>query len=153
MVHDHLMEEFQEKKKNILQMGGAEKLARQKREGRLNARERVDLLFDKGTFQEIGMFGHSDRPEMAERTPADGKITGFGYIAGRPAAVVAQDVTVLAASSAGTNRRKITYIKNMSTRRGIPMVFLSEGGGGRIPDDMGSGNMTSADRTPPPFCT
>jgi acetyl-CoA carboxylase carboxyltransferase component len=151
MAHESLMETFAEKRRIILQMGGAEKLARQQRECKLNARERIDLLFDKGTFQEIGMFAHSDRPEMAERTPADGKITGFGYITGRPAAVVAQDVTVLAASSAGTNRRKITYIKNMSTRRGIPMVFLSEGGGGRIPDDMGSGNMTSSGQDPTSF--
>jgi acetyl-CoA carboxylase carboxyltransferase component len=151
MAHESSMETFAEKKQTILKMGGAEKLARLQKEGKLNARQRIDLLFDKGTFQEIGMFGHSDRPEMAERTPADGKITGFGHITGRPAAVVAQDVTVLAASSAGTNRRKISYIKNMSSRRGMPMVFLSEGGGGRIPDDMGSGNMTSSGQDPTSF--
>ena len=151
MAHDYLMEQFELKKKKILQMGGPEKLARRKEKGKLNARERIDLLFDKGTFQEIGLFGHSDQPGMAERTPADGKITGFGYIDGRLGSVVAQDVTVLAASSAATNRRKITYIKNMSSRRGFPLVFLSEGGGGRIPDDMGSGNMTSSGQDPTSF--
>ncbi|MBN2059769.1 MAG: methylmalonyl-CoA carboxyltransferase [Deltaproteobacteria bacterium] len=151
MVHDDLMEIFAQKKKAILQMGGPEKLAKQRSEGKLNARQRIDRLFDPGSFQEIGMFAHSDQPGMAERTPADGKITGFGKIAGRSAAVVANDLTVLAASSAKVNTKKISYIKRMSSRRGLPLVFLSEAGGGRIPDNMGSINMASSGQDPTMF--
>ena len=123
MANDQLMEEFTARRRAILMMGSPKKLAEYKKEGRLNARERLDLLFDSGTFQEIGMFTHSDQPGMAERTPADGKITGLGQIDGRPAAALANDMSVLAASSARGNSKKIAYLKRMACRSGLPVVF------------------------------
>ena len=148
MANDQLMEEFTARRRAILMMGSPKKLAEYKKEGRLNARERLDLLFDSGTFQEIGMFTHSDQPGMAERTPADGKITGLGQIDGRPAAALANDMSVLAASSARGNSKKIAYLKRMACRSGLPVVFLSEGGGARIQDNMGSVNMASSGQDP-----
>lgn len=118
-------------------MGGAEKLAERKRRGLLNARERIDLLLDPGSFLEAGLHAVSYRPEMREATPADGKISGFGRIDGRDVAVVANDFTVMGASSSHVNGLKIGHLKQIATRHGLPMVFLGESTGARMPDAMG----------------
>jgi len=120
-------------------MGGAEKLARRKREGHMNVRERIDYLFDPGTFRESGLFGVSYLPPMRESTPADGKVTGFGKIGGRRAGVVGYDFTVKGSSSSFTNNRKMTHIKDTGAKRGLPIVFLNESTGVRMPDIMGEG--------------
>jgi acetyl-CoA carboxylase carboxyltransferase component len=146
--HERLIDTFKAKRQVIMEMGGAAKVEAHRREGKLDARERLDRLFDTGTFQEIGMFTHSDQAGMAERTPADGKIAGFGHIDGRPAGAVASDMTVLAASSSRGNSKKITYMKRMSGERGFPLVFLGEGGGGRIHDNMGSVQMVASGQNP-----
>ena len=117
-----------------------EKLARRKAAGVLNARERVEKLLDAGTFIESGLFGAS-APADPDRSPADGKIAGFGKIDGRECAVVANDFTVMGASSAATNGRKIGHMKRVATSRGLPMVFLGESSGARMPDHMGARGM------------
>lgn len=125
-------------------MGGPEKLARRKAAGVLNARERIDALVDPGTFIESGLFGASaTRPEDRERSAADGKITGFGKIEGRECAVIVNDFTVMGASSSATNGRKIGHMKRVATSRGLPMVFLGESSGARMPDHMGARGMGS----------
>lgn len=127
-----------------LAMGGPEKLARRKANGVLNARERIELLADAGTFIESGLFGASaTRPEDRDRSPADGKITGFAKIDGRECALVVNDFTVMGASSSATNGRKIGHMKRVATSRGLPMVFLGESSGARMPDHMGSRGMGS----------
>jgi acetyl-CoA carboxylase carboxyltransferase component len=131
--------EHDARRKRALGMGGNEKLARRRNEGLLNARERVAYLFDSGTFRESGLFGVSYIPEMREQTPADGKITGYGNVAGRKVGVVAYDFTVKGSSSSYTNNRKMSHIKEMGTKRGFPVVFLSESTGVRMPDVMGEG--------------
>jgi len=70
MNHSEKMKLFQEKKQHQLAMGGEKKLKARKGEGKLNARERIDCLFDPGTFMELGLFAHSALPGMADRTPA-----------------------------------------------------------------------------------
>jgi len=133
---------YETKRAKALAMGGAEKLARRKAAGVLNARERVDALVDAGTFIESGLFGTSaTRPEDRDRSPADGKIAGFGKIEGRECAVVVNDFTVMGASSSATNGRKIGHMKRVATSRGLPMVFLGESSGARMPDHMGSRGM------------
>ena len=97
----------------------------------LDARERLDKLLDPDTFIESGLFGtSSSRLEDRDRTPADGKIAGFGRIDGRDIAVVANDFTVMGASSSSTNGRKIGHMKRVATQRGLPLVFLGEVLGG-----------------------
>ena len=120
-------------------MGGPDKLARRKREGVMNVRERIDYLFDAGTFRESGLFGVSYLPQMRESTPGDGKVTGFGRIAGRRVGVVGYDFTVKGSSSSFTNNRKMAHIKDTGARRGFPVVFLNESTGVRMPDIMGEG--------------
>lgn len=125
-------------------MGGPDKLARRKAAGVLNARERVDALFDPGTFIESGLFGTSgSRPEDRDKSPADGKVAGFGKIDGRECAAVANDFTVMGASSGATNGRKMGHIKRVASSRGLPIVFLGESSGARMPDHMGARGMGS----------
>jgi len=148
MSHREKMEAFLERRKRHLAMGGREKLEARKAQGRLNARERIDLLFDPGTFREIGLFTHSARPQVASRTPSDGKITGQGRVGGRPVLTVANDLTVLGASSAATNMKKIEYLRFLSCDKGLPLVFLGESAGARIPDSMGAAAMAQAGQNP-----
>jgi acetyl-CoA carboxylase carboxyltransferase component len=134
--------DYAQRRKKALAMGGPEKLAKRTAAGVLNARERVDKLVDAGTFIESGLFGTSaTRPEDRDRSPTDGKIAGFAKIEGRECAVVANDFTVMGASSSATNGRKIAHMKQVATSRGLPMVFLGESSGARMPDHMGSRGM------------
>jgi acetyl-CoA carboxylase carboxyltransferase component len=145
MPHDDLLQELQTRKQKALAMGGAEKLAQRKAQGVLNARERIDRLFDPGTFLESGMYAVSNRPEDKDRTPADAKVAGFGRIDGREAAAIANDFTVKGASSASINIKKLKHIKTVAKKRGIPIVFLGESSGARMPDVMGAGSIGSKD--------
>lgn len=138
MALDDLLDEHARRTETALAMGGDDKLARRREQGVLNARERLQHLLDDGQWFESGLFAHSIRPEVAQRTPADGKIAGFGRIEGRPAAVVANDFTVLGASSSVVNGKKIRHVKETATRRGMPLVFLGESSGARMPDRMGA---------------
>jgi methylmalonyl-CoA decarboxylase subunit alpha len=125
-------------------MGGADKLARRKAAGVLNARERIAYLCDEGSFIESGLFGTSaSNPADRHRTPADGKITGFAKVDGRAVAVAANDFTVMGASSSSTNGRKLAHLKRVATQRGLPMIFLGESSGARMPDHMGSRGMAT----------
>ncbi len=141
MNHQQRMKTFHDKKQHQLGMGGEKKLAARKAAGRLNARERIDYFFDPGTFRELGTFTHSDRPGLEKKTPADGKITGFGLVNGRPVGAIANDMTILGASSASTNMKKLAYMKSISCEKGLPLVFLGESTGARMPDVMGSKGM------------
>jgi len=148
MKFQALMNKFYVRRQAIFAMGGEKKLADYKAAGKLNARERVDYLLDENTWQEIGLFAHSDQPNVAERAPCDGKIAGFGKIDKRPVGVVCNDLTVMGASSGVVNGKKIGYIKRIADGRGIPVVFLSEAGGARMPDYMGSRGMVAYAQNP-----
>ena len=132
------LEELGRQQKAALAMGGEEKLAKRRNEGHLNARERLDVLLDKETFCESGLLTRSIRPEVREKTPADGKIAGYGRIDGREVAVVSNDFTVLGASSSAINGKKIRHVREVATERGMPLIFLGESAGARIPDRMGA---------------
>jgi len=145
MSFENLLEELVKREQRALAMGGPEKLGARKAEGRLNARERVERLFDPGTFIESGMLAVSNRPEDRLTTPADGKVAGFGRINGREAAVVANDFTVKGASSAAINIKKLKHMKMVARKRGIALVFLGESTGARMPDVMGASSIGSKD--------
>jgi acetyl-CoA carboxylase carboxyltransferase component len=139
---ERLAREFSARRDKALAMGGPERLARREAAGVLNARSRVDGLLDADSFIETGLFGVSaSRPEDRERSAADGKIAGFGRIEGRDVAVVSNDFTVMGASSSSTNGRKIAHAKRVATARGMPLIFLGESSGARMPDHMGSRGM------------
>lgn len=142
---DELRDELRAREMRALGMGGADKLAAHRAAGVLDARQRLARLFDPGTFLESGLLAHSYRPEDRERTPADGKIVGFGRIEGREAASVANDFTVLGASSSWVNSRKVKHAKETANRRGLPIVWLGESTGARMPDVMGAEAMGAGD--------
>ncbi len=145
MAYEDFLHELDLRTQRALAMGGPEKLAQRKPQGVLNARERIERLFDPGTFIESGMLAVSNRPEDRETTPADGKVAGFGRIEGREAAVVANDFTVKGASSAAINIKKLKHMKTVARKRGIPIVFLGESTGARMPDVMGASSIGSKD--------
>lgn len=142
---DDLLKELESRRLAALAMGGPEKLAQRKAQGLLNARERIDRLFDAGSFIESGMLAVSNRPEDKDSTPGDGKVSGFGRIDGREVAVIANDFTVKGASSAAINIKKLRHIKGVAKKRGIPIVFLGESTGARMPDVMGASSIGSKD--------
>ncbi|MEN8211723.1 MAG: carboxyl transferase domain-containing protein [Thermodesulfobacteriota bacterium] len=147
-MKDELMKKFHSKRETILKMGGQKKLDAYKAEGKLNARERVDYLVDEDTWQEIGMFAHSKLRDVGEKAPCDGKIAGFGKIDERIVGVASNDLTVKGASSGVINGKKIGYLKRITDERGIPLFFLSEAGGARMPDYMGARNMVAYAQNP-----
>jgi acetyl-CoA carboxylase carboxyltransferase component len=135
---EDLIRQLQEKTVEALAMGGPEKLAQRKAAGHLNARERIDYLIDAGSFIESGRLARAPRPEVKHKTPADGKIAGFARIAGREVGLVSNDFTVLGASSSVVNMKKIRHVKQVACKRGMPLVFLGESSGARMPDRMGA---------------
>jgi methylmalonyl-CoA decarboxylase subunit alpha len=141
MAYDRKIEELAQQHKKAEVMGGAKKVAARHAKGLLDARQRVDYLLDDGSFKEVGKFATSLSPDDRDTTPADGKISGFGRIDGRKAAVVANDLTVKGASSNDINAKKMSFIKRTATRNGMPIVFLGESSGARIPDVMGAVSM------------
>jgi methylmalonyl-CoA decarboxylase subunit alpha len=142
MAFETLLAEYEARRAKASAMGGPEKLAKRKKAGTLNARERIALLFDPGTFLESGLFGASGvYPEEADETPTDGKIAGYGKIAGRDVAAVINDFTVKGASTSATNSKKVGHMKRTATERGMPLVIIGESTGARLPDAMGSRGM------------
>ena len=115
--------------------GGEERLRRQRDAGKLTARERIDLLFDPGTFEEIDKFvTHRCRDfGMAEQVvPGDGVVAGYGRVNGRLAYAFAQDFTVFGGSLSETNAAKIVKIMDLAMKMGAPVVGLNDSGGARI---------------------
>jgi len=137
------LETLENKKEQNLKMGGAKKIQRQHTRGRYSARERIDKLLDPDTFFELGRFAHSDMPGMEAKTPADSKITGYGKINNRLVAVSANDFTVMAATSSRVAGKKESEIKQYAAKKGIPVIYLGEAGGARMPDIMGSKGLAS----------
>lgn len=145
MTIEDLLRELGEREERALAMGGPEKLAKRKAQGVLNARERLDRLFDLGSFSESGLHAVSARAEDRQTTPADAKVAGFGRINGREVAAISNDFTVKGASSANINIKKLKHIKGVAKKRGIPVVFLGESSGARMPDVMGADSIGSKD--------
>ncbi|HVG93260.1 MAG TPA: acyl-CoA carboxylase subunit beta [Planctomycetota bacterium] len=115
--------------------GGAEAIRKQHEKGKLTARERLDLLLDPGTFDEIDAFKtHRCREFGMDKkiVPGDGVVAGMGRVDGRPVAVFAQDFTVFGGSLSGANAEKICKLMDTALRTGVPIVGLNDSGGARI---------------------
>ena len=115
--------------------GGAERRERGHKQGKLSARERIELLLDEGSFEELDKFvrHHTSDFGMAEQRPlGDGFVTGYGRIEGRLVYVFAQDFTVFGGSLSEANALKITKIMDLAMRQGAPVIGLNDSGGARI---------------------
>src|SRR5215468_11058771 len=115
--------------------GGQERLQRQKADGKLSARERISLLLDKDSFEEIDKFVQHRSRDFGMDTqqyPGDGVVGGYGRIDGRLVYVFAQDFTVFGGSLSETNARKICKIMDLAVKMGAPVIGLNDSGGARI---------------------
>jgi propionyl-CoA carboxylase beta chain len=121
--------------------GSEERRARQHAEGKLSVRERILLLFDEGTFEEIDQFVKHDCQDfgMAEqRLSGDGVVSGYGRINGRLAYAFAQDHTVFGGSLSGANAAKICKVMDLAMKVGAPVIGLNDSGGARIQEGVAS---------------
>jgi propionyl-CoA carboxylase beta chain len=115
--------------------GGLTKIEDRHKHGKLTARERIDLLLDEGSFEEIGMFVHHRSREFGlekYKYLGDGVVTGRGTISGRHVVVYSQDFTVFGGSLSETHAEKICKILEMAMKNGVPVIGLNDSGGARI---------------------
>lgn len=136
-----LTEELKRRKAAALGMGGAAAVERQHEAGKLTARERLELLFDHGTFVELGALAdHEPRnAQMAgKHTPADGVITGYGQVGGKTVCCAAYDFTVMAGSMGEVGERKVSRMRELALRLRVPIVWLLDSSGARIQETAGS---------------
>ncbi len=134
-------EKLNQLREEALKQGGDKRIEAQHKKGKLSARERLDLLLDKGSFQEIGaLVKHSSTNFGLEsqRYLGDGVITGYGTIAGRTVYVFSQDFTVLGGSLSKANAEKICKIMDMAMQNGCPVIGLNDSGGARIQEGVES---------------
>jgi len=134
-MSDSIQDRLRQKQEAARQGGGQRRIDAQHKKGKLTARERLDLLLDEGSFDEIGQLveHRCDNFGMSQqKIPGDGVVTGTGLINGRPVAVFSQDFTVFGGSLSEEFARKITKILDLAMKLGIPVIGLNDSGGARI---------------------
>jgi len=134
------IKELEERRRNLLQGGGAKGVDRQHQMGKLTARERIDKLFDKGTFQEIDLWIRPIKTgfDIDERElPADAVVTGVGRIDNRPVYVYGHDFTVVGGTFSAGLAHKVTNIMERARETGLPCIGVVDSGGERIHDLFG----------------
>ncbi len=125
--------ELNTRQNKSLGMGGSEAVDRQKKRGKLTARERVDAFLDKDTFQEVGMFALNRNTSYGE-VPADGVITGYGEINGRKIYIFSEDFTSMGGTLSEIHARKIANLIDSAMKAGCPLIGINDCGGARIQD-------------------
>lgn len=129
------------KRSRILQAGGSDKIEKQHSSGKLTARERIDLLFDPGTFVEVDNFIESRIDDFGldkKRVPGDGVVTGYGEINGRTVFVSSEDFTVIGGSLGEYHSMKIARIQDMAYDMKAPIIMINDSGGARIEEGIDS---------------
>lgn len=132
---------LEEKITTALQGGGEKRVAAQHKKGKLTARERVRILLDEGSFEELGMLvEHRSRDfgMQKEQYPGDGVVTGYGTISGRLVYVFSQDFTVFGGSLSETHAEKICKLMDLALQNGAPVIGLNDSGGARIQEGVRS---------------
>lgn len=123
-----ILAELERRRAGATAMGGPERVARQHAAGKLDARQRMDRLFDRGTFVELGALVGDPRADA----PADGLVAGMGRIDGRPALAAAEDFTVLGGSIGVGSADKRYRLCQLALQERVPLVFMLEGAGHRL---------------------
>lgn len=121
--------------------GGEAKLQKQRDQGKMTARERIEALIDEGTFQEIGLFRKNRTVTFGmdkANLPADGVVTGTGAVLGRPVHIASQDFTVAGGSAGETHSRKVVEMMESALKCGTPFVFINDSGGARVQEGIDS---------------
>ncbi|MGE3335471.1 MAG: acyl-CoA carboxylase subunit beta [Rhodospirillaceae bacterium] len=121
--------------------GGAKRVETQHGKGKLSARERIEILFDEGSFEEWDMFVEHRCEDFGmgeQRVPGDGVVTGYGTINGRPMFVFSQDFTVFGGSLSESHAKKILKVMEKAVQVGVPVIGLNDSGGARIQEGVAS---------------
>lgn len=135
MTRQTQIQDLRERKTQSHLGGGAERIEAQHKKGRLTARERIDLLIDKGSFREVDAFivHRTDDFGLDQQVfPGDSVVTGWGTIEGRLVYIFSQDFTVLGGSLGEVHAEKICKIMDMAMKNGAPVIGLNDSGGARI---------------------
>ena len=135
------LEELRQRHANAEEGGGADRRQRQHQEGKLSARERIDLLLDEGSFEELDkLVRHRCQKFGMQNTVIDGDgfVTGYGLIHGRQVFVFAQDFTVFGGSLSESNAQKIVKLMDLALKTGAPLIGLNDSGGARIQEGVAS---------------
>jgi acetyl-CoA carboxylase carboxyltransferase component len=136
-----IVNDLHDRREKVKLGGGAEKIAQQHQKGKLTARERIDLLVDAGTFVELGIHGRphfSQRAMEGREAPADGVVTGWGKVEGRPCAIASYDFTVMAGSMGMTGELKVGRLRDLALTKRMPFIWLLDSAGARIQEAVGS---------------
>src|ERR1700686_2089009 len=129
------LEELNRLKEAAMLGGGVKRIEAQHKKGKLTARERIDLLVDPGTFNELDMFvthRTSDFGLAEQKYPGDGVVTGYGKVEGRLVYVFSQDFTVFGGSLSEAHAEKICKVMDLAMKNGAPVIGLNDSGGARI---------------------
>jgi acetyl-CoA carboxylase carboxyltransferase component len=135
------LEELRQMRAKAKLGGGEARIAEQHAKGKLTARERIGLLLDSDTFQELGRLATHNISEFGmahKKYPGDGVVAGFGKIGGRRVAVYAQDFTVLGGSFSEVQAHKVCKVMELAQESGIPIIALLDSGGARIQEGVRS---------------
>ncbi|MBS0235939.1 MAG: acyl-CoA carboxylase subunit beta [Proteobacteria bacterium] len=135
------IELVEQKRKSAYFGGGHERIQQQHDKGKLTARERLDVLLDPGSFEELDIFVEHRCEQFGmqqKRIPGDGVVSGYGTINGRMVCVYSQDFTVLGGSLSETNGKKINKIQDMAMKIGAPLIAINDSGGARIQEGVDS---------------
>lgn len=141
MDNEKLYEAFAEKTKAAEEAGGADRIGKQHAAGKLTARERIELLLDPASFNELDkLVVHrcNDYGLDASKIPGDGVVSGYGKIDGRLVFVYAYDFTVFGGTLSATNARKIMKVQDLALKNGAPVIALNDSGGARIQEGVES---------------
>lgn len=135
------IKELKDREAKLQEMGGEAAVKKQHERGKLTARDRINILFDPGTFRETDIFMKHrgtlfglDKMEI----PADGVITGYGRVNGRPVCAFSQDFTARAGTLGEMHSKKICKILDMAMKSGVPVVGFNDSGGARIQEGVDS---------------
>jgi methylmalonyl-CoA carboxyltransferase large subunit len=138
---DVLIDGLRKARQRLEAGGGPERLAKQKEQGKLSARERIEALVDSGSFEEIGLFAQHRQVNFGmdgKEVPADGVVTGAASIDGRLVHLASQDFTVLGGSAGEVHSLKVADAMEMSLKTGSPFVFINDSGGARVQEGIDS---------------
>ena len=138
---EDLIADLRKTKERLKQGGGADRLAKQKEEGKLTARERIDALVDPGSFEELGLFAQHRQVNFGlagREIPADGVVTGAAAVDGRLIHLASQDFTVLGGSAGEIHSLKVADAMELALRSGSPFVLINDSGGARVQEGIDS---------------
>ena len=138
---ENILQQLEKRRKDARLGGGEKRVEAQHQKGKLTARERVEVLLDRNSFEEFDMFvthNCNDFGMETQKIPGDGVITGWGTINGRLVYVFSQDFTVLGGSLSESHAKKICKIMDMAVQNRAPVIGLNDSGGARIQEGVAS---------------